>query len=175
MVANYTSQPAFHRHDFSLSAEKRSRTRHYDSFVVRLWRGEGSEAMLRVEVQHVQAGLSMEAVQVPLDWIVPEMLGCLQISMSEPVDARHSPAQAPNDSSPSADNRSRTRHYDSFVVRLWRGEGSEAMLRVEVQHVQAGLSMEAVQVPLDWIVPEMLGCLAMSAQSSGGHSGQEVR
>jgi hypothetical protein len=37
--------------------------------------------MLRVEVQHVQAGLSIEAVQVPLDWIVPGIMGCLQSPM----------------------------------------------------------------------------------------------
>ena len=38
--------------------------------------------MLRVELEHVQAGLAVEAVQVPLDWIVPEILGCLQSSRS---------------------------------------------------------------------------------------------
>ncbi len=95
MVANYTTEPTFGRYEYNASAEKQSQTRQYDSFVVRLRRGEGSNTMLRVEVQHVQAGLSMEAVQVPLDWVVPQILGCLQSSMSEQTRARHDSTDAP--------------------------------------------------------------------------------
>ena len=76
MVANYTGERASFGGDATTSSRKGSRQ--YDSFVVRLWKDEGSDSMLRVELQHVQAGLSIEAVQVPLDWIVPEILGCLQ-------------------------------------------------------------------------------------------------
>jgi hypothetical protein len=83
MVANFTAESMSRQLEPNESAGKQSQSRHYDSFVVRLWRGEGSDAMLRVEVQHVQAGLSLEAVQVPLDWIVPEMLGCLQPSSGD--------------------------------------------------------------------------------------------
>lgn len=78
MVATYPAEHASRRHDRTTSVEKPARSRQYDSFVVRLWKDEDSDAMLRVELQHVQAGLSIEAVQVPLDWIVPEILGCLQ-------------------------------------------------------------------------------------------------
>jgi hypothetical protein len=72
----------------------------------------------------------------------------------------------------SVDTPSRPRHYDSFVVRLWQDEGSDAMLRVEVQHVQAGLSIEAVQVPLDWILPEITSCL-QSARGGQAHAGPD--
>lgn len=78
MVAIFPAERAPRRHDDTTSRETRSRSRQYDSFVVRLWHDEGSEGMLRVELQHVQAGLSVEAVQVPLDWILPEILSCLQ-------------------------------------------------------------------------------------------------
>lgn len=60
----------------------------------------------------------------------------------------------------------RARHYDSFVVRVWKEEGADTMLRVELQHVQADLSMEAVQVPLEWIVPEMLNCLGIDPNAT---------
>jgi hypothetical protein len=43
--------------------------------------------MLRVELQHVQGGISMEAVKVPLEWIVPEILGCLQTPEGAQVGA----------------------------------------------------------------------------------------
>ena len=78
MVANYPLERTSRCNDYNERAERQSRSRHYDSFVVRLWQDEGSDSMLRVEVQHVQAGLSVEAMKVPLDWIVPEILGCLQ-------------------------------------------------------------------------------------------------
>lgn len=60
---------------------------------------------------------------------------------------------------PPASKSSGSRQYDSFVVRLWQDDSSRDMLRVEVEHVQGGLSIEALKVPLDWIVPEILGCL----------------
>lgn len=60
---------------------------------------------------------------------------------------------------PQTSKSSGSRQYDSFIVRLWQDDTSKEMLRVEVQHVQAGLSVEALQVPLDWIVPEILSCL----------------
>lgn len=78
MIANYPAERTSRPYNYSGPAEKPSGSRHYDSFIVRLWQDEGSDAMLRVEVQHVQAGLSIEAVQVPLDWIVPGIMGCLQ-------------------------------------------------------------------------------------------------
>lgn len=93
MVANFTDEHATHRLDYNGTATPRSRSRKYDSFVVRLWQDEGSDAMLRVEVEHVQAGVSVGAVQVPLDWIVPEILGCLQ-----------SPTSAPTVSCPNSDH-----------------------------------------------------------------------
>ena len=82
MAATYPTEHATRAYDFPATTEKSSRSRHYDSFVVRLWQDEGSESMLRVEVQHVQAGVSVEAVQVPLDWIVSEISGCLQSGRS---------------------------------------------------------------------------------------------
>ena len=78
MVANYQVERISNERETGITTESRSRSRQYDSFVIRLWKDEGSDSMLRVELQHVQAGLSIEAVQVPLDWIVPEILGCLQ-------------------------------------------------------------------------------------------------
>jgi hypothetical protein len=78
MVANYQAERAAHGFDYNEPPVARPRSRQYDSFVIRLWQDEGSDSMLRVELQHVQAGLSIEAVQVPLDWIVPEIMGCLK-------------------------------------------------------------------------------------------------
>ena len=86
MVANYSVEHAPRCNDYNGRTERQSRSRQYDSFIVRLWKDEGSDAMLRVEVQHVQAGLSVEAMQVPLDWIVPEILGCLQAPTSAHSD-----------------------------------------------------------------------------------------
>jgi len=60
---------------------------------------------------------------------------------------------------PRTSKPSGSRQYDSFVVRLWQDDTTNDMLRVEVQHAQSGLSIEALKVPLDWIVPEILGCL----------------
>jgi hypothetical protein len=80
MVAIFPTERATSRRDLARPAETRSRSRQYDSFLVRLWHDEDADGMLRVELEHVQAGLSVEAVQVPLDWIVPEILGCLQSS-----------------------------------------------------------------------------------------------
>ena len=88
MVANYTAEHAASHYEYNGSATRQTRPRQYDSFVVRLWKDEESDAMLRVELQHVQAGLSIEAVQVPLDWIVPEILGCLQSSASADTTSR---------------------------------------------------------------------------------------
>jgi hypothetical protein len=90
MVANYQAERVSPASDFSESPTARPRSRQYDSFVVRLWKDEGSDSMLRVELQHVQAGLSIEAVQVPLDWIVPEILGCLQAPARSQAGARPS-------------------------------------------------------------------------------------
>lgn len=78
MAMSYSTEHTPRRYDYNGSEGKQSPSRHYDSFIIRLWQDEESDAMLRVEVQHVQAGLSIEAVQVPLDWIVPGILGCLQ-------------------------------------------------------------------------------------------------
>lgn len=85
MVANFTGEHVSQRLDYTGSAVNRSRSRKYDSFVVRLWQDEESDAMLRVEVEHVQAGMSVGAVQVPLEWIVPEIMGCLQSPKGAPV------------------------------------------------------------------------------------------
>lgn len=95
MVANYPLERTSRRTDYNVPPEKQSRSRQYDSFVVRLWQDEGSDAMLRVEVQHVQAGLSVEAMQVPLDWIVPEILGCLQSPTSAHTNAGSNSNDAP--------------------------------------------------------------------------------
>jgi hypothetical protein len=78
MVAIFPAERATHRRNLARPAEARSRSRQYDSFLVRLWHDDDADGMLRVELEHVQAGLSVEAVQVSLDWIVPEILGCLQ-------------------------------------------------------------------------------------------------
>jgi hypothetical protein len=82
MVANFPTEHASQFRDYPRPSGKQAGSRHYDSFVVRLWQDEESDSMVRVELQHVQAGLSIEAVQVPLDWIVPEILGCLQSPVS---------------------------------------------------------------------------------------------
>jgi hypothetical protein len=83
MVVNIPAEHVARRHDYAPAIKTRSRSRQYDSFVVRLWQDEGSDDMLRVELQHVQAGLSVEAVKVPLDWILPEILSCLQSSRAD--------------------------------------------------------------------------------------------
>lgn len=88
MVANFPAEHTTRHYEYNGPVEKQSPSRHFDSFIVRLWQDEGSDAMLRVEVQHVQAGLSIEAVQVPLDWIVPGILGCLQSPTSTPINER---------------------------------------------------------------------------------------
>jgi hypothetical protein len=80
MVAIFPADRAVPRRDHNRRAAAKSRSRQYDSFLVRLWHDDDADGMLRVELEHVQAGLSVEAVQVPLDWIVPEILGCLQSS-----------------------------------------------------------------------------------------------
>lgn len=85
MVANIPATHTPRQYEFAKPAEKRAKAsnRQYDSFVVRLWQEDGSDDMLRVELQHVQAGLSIEAVQVPLDWILPKIMGCLQSDMAD--------------------------------------------------------------------------------------------
>ena len=85
MVAIFPAEHAAPRFDRKHTTEARSRTRQYDSFLVRLWHDDSADGMLRVELEHVQAGLSVEAVQVPIDWIVPEILGCLQSSRGPQV------------------------------------------------------------------------------------------
>jgi hypothetical protein len=87
MVANIPAAHATHPYEYSKPIKKQSRSRQYDSFVVRLWQDEGSDDMLRVELQHVQAGLSMEAVQVPLDWVLSKIVGCLQSPADEQTGA----------------------------------------------------------------------------------------
>lgn len=89
------------------------------------------------------------------------------MATSFPID--HTPSIIENKQPASKSSRSRS--YDSFIVRLWQDETSDSMLRVELQHVQAGLSIEALQVPLDWILPEMLGCLHSSMD---GQNGEEL-
>lgn len=80
MVAIFPAEHVARRRDHNRTSGSASRSRQYDSFLVRLWHDDESDGMLRVELEHVQAGLSVEAVQVPLDWIVPEILSCLQSS-----------------------------------------------------------------------------------------------
>jgi hypothetical protein len=80
MVAIFPADRAAPHRDHNRRTGTTSRSRQYDSFLVRLWHDDEADGMLRVELEHVQAGLSVEAVQVPLDWIVPEILGCLQSS-----------------------------------------------------------------------------------------------
>ncbi len=53
----------------------------------------------------------------------------------------------------------RPRLYDSFIVRLWHDAGERTMLRAEVEHIQAGLFLEERDVPLEWIVSAIEGCL----------------
>jgi hypothetical protein len=84
MVAIFPAEHASVRRDHTRSTGSRSRSRQYDSFLLRLWHDDEADGMLRVELEHVQAGLSVEAVQVPIDWIVPEILGCLQSSRTQP-------------------------------------------------------------------------------------------
>lgn len=78
MVAHIPAEQTPHHFEPMPAVHKNAGSRQYDSFTVRLWHDENSNDMLRVEVQHVQAGFSFEALQVPLDWIVPEILGCLR-------------------------------------------------------------------------------------------------
>lgn len=80
MVAIFPTEHSAPLRDQSRTTEARPRARQYDSFLVRLWHDDNDDGMLRVELEHVQAGLSVGAVQVPVDWIVPEILGCLQSS-----------------------------------------------------------------------------------------------
>lgn len=91
MVAIFPTERVATRRDHARPAESRSRSRQYDSFLLRLWHDDNSDGMLRVELEHVQAGLSVEAVQVPLDWIVPEILGCLQSPRTAQPAPHHDP------------------------------------------------------------------------------------
>jgi hypothetical protein len=86
MAVSYPIEQTSGGYNHGGTVAKSSRPRHYDSFVVRLWQDEESDAMLRVEVQHVQAGLSVEGVQVPLDWILPEITSCLQTARGAQAD-----------------------------------------------------------------------------------------
>lgn len=83
MAVNFPIDYAPRNFGMSDSTEKPSGSRNYNSFIVRLWQDDDTDAMLRVELQHVQAGLSIEALKVPLDWIVPEIMGCIQLPESE--------------------------------------------------------------------------------------------
>lgn len=44
------------------------------------------------------------------------------------------------------------RSYDSFVVRVWRQADGDALLRVEVEHIQDGATVRATGVAPEWIV-----------------------
>lgn len=85
MVAIFPAERVSPRRDHLRSADAQARTRQYDSFLLRLWHDDDADGMLRVELEHVQAGLSVEAVQVPIDWIVPEILSCLQSSRTTDI------------------------------------------------------------------------------------------
>lgn len=86
MALNVPLDLASRPYNFAGTAEKQSGSRQYDSFIVRLWKDEESDSMLRVELQHVQAGLSIEAMEVPLDWIVPKIMDCMQSPESSTGD-----------------------------------------------------------------------------------------
>lgn len=95
MVANAHLTHTTRGYDYSQPTDMRPRSRQYDSFVVRLWQDESSDDMLRVELQHVQEGLSLEAVQVPLDWVLTKIMGCLQSPASEQTNANPEDEGAP--------------------------------------------------------------------------------
>ena len=92
MVAIFPAERVSGRSDQTRSTASRPRSRQYDSFLLRLWHDDDADGMLRVELEHVQAGLSAEAVQVPLDWIVPEILGFLQSSRIAQLPDEHEPS-----------------------------------------------------------------------------------
>lgn len=84
MAVNMPVEPPHRGYGFNGSSERQPGSRQYDSFIVRLWKDDESDAMLRVELQHVQAGLSIEGMKVPLDWIVPQIMDCMQSPESAP-------------------------------------------------------------------------------------------
>lgn len=58
------------------------------------------------------------------------------------------------------DDHTGERRYDSFIVRLWRAEGSVRLLRVEVEHAQSDAVASARGVEIDWIgvwIAQILG------------------
>lgn len=67
------------------------------------------------------------------------------------------------------DDTTRRRLYDSFIVRLWHDAGERTMLRGEVEHVQAGLFLEEMDVPLEWIVSAIESCLKGPELPEEGH------
>lgn len=83
MVAiHHTEQSTWRRSEYDQAGKKPSGSRRYDSFMVRLWQDEESDSVLRLEVEHIQAGLSMQAKQGTLDWILPAISGCLHPTTS---------------------------------------------------------------------------------------------
>jgi hypothetical protein len=49
-----------------------------------------------------------------------------------------------------SDGSGDTRHYDSFVIRLWSDPAIERLLRAEVRHIQTDHTTHAVDVtPLE--------------------------
>lgn len=93
MVAIFPTERVTPRPNRRRSTE-RSGSRQYDSFLLRLWHDDSADGMLRVELEHVQAGLAVEAVQVPLDWIVPEILDCLKSARTPQTGARIDDAES---------------------------------------------------------------------------------
>lgn len=61
-------------------------SRIYDSFIVRLWRNGTSATLLRAEIEHVQAGLFLEELHVPMDWILSAIESCLQPPIPPPTE-----------------------------------------------------------------------------------------
>ncbi|HEV2108884.1 MAG TPA: hypothetical protein VGR16_11520 [Thermomicrobiales bacterium] len=61
-------------------------SRIYDSFIVRLWRVEDSTTLLRAEIEHVQTGLFLEELHVPLDWILAAIASYLQPPLPLPTE-----------------------------------------------------------------------------------------
>lgn len=69
-------------------------------------------------------------------------------------------------------DQSRSRLYDSFIVRLWRDEGSDSILRAEVEHVQTGLSIDNVRVTPEWVTAAIQSCLRPGAVPFSDEQGE---
>lgn len=85
------------------------------------------------------------------------------------MNAEPRPNPAPDDAAahPPGSEPSGPRLYDSFIVRLWHDDGAQTMLRAEVEHVQAGLFLEELHVPMDWIVSAIESCLRVPGTTEG--------